>query len=565
MAEMGFAGDAVVLAKAGTNYEYLVGETTHFRTSFKIVDVLRGRLSVGEEFELQSLRIKSGDIERIIDGDIQFEAGKTYLLFLVESDYEPYWQPMMLSYGIHVEEQLNGNAYLVPSEGTLEMNVLQTVDGLTPEPPTVYPATNLVNHLKSVFNNVENWNYKAVASEIPPNTFFPELDVAPSHCAFLTISGQGFRWQGFPDQVVNVWSEDNGDPDFSPASVHSSIPTILNTLQTNYTGINLNYSGTRDFTPNCVNGDAVDGNFTSFMNGLGRRNMLIQYNDPCNQITNLSNCAGTLAIGGSYVSGTHTYDGQTWRSQLWGYVVMNNGVRACFSTATYEIILTHELTHALGVGHIASNNGAANMNPSCCSGITDLDRACLNFSYPPSDVCVTPLAVNQDPIPANTYQSSGELTSTGRVAGGTSVTFQAANSITLGTNFIAEATSDFVATIQDCDNFQSESFAESSSYHFQNGSDFLPQDVKDLGLNIIPNPVNQEAKIVFNLYEISEVEAALLDVNGQLIRYIQPASSFNEGYNELFLNTANLNAGMYYVVMQSNNLVETKKMVVIHR
>lgn len=565
IAAMGTNGDAVILAKAEENFEVANGKTIRFRTRFSVLNNLKGPLSIGDFFALQSLRKKQGDIETIIAGDVEFEIGKTYLLFLVKKEYAPFWQPMMLSYGIHVEEELNNETYLVPSKGTLEMHTAKRPDGILPDPPTVFNAKALIQHLSDVFNKSTSWNLKAASSNLAPASFYP-LDAAPSHCTYLTLqNGNRFRWTDFPDQAVTLYSEDDGDNDFSPASaVHGLIPDVVSNLETNYPGIDLNYQNTIDFTiSDCTTG-ANGNDFQSFIGALGRRNTLIQYNDPCDEITNLSSCNGTLAIGGSYVSGTHTFDGQIWATQLWGFVIFNESVRTCNTEDEYKSIMIHELTHSLGIGHISSSNGAANMNPFCCSDITDLDKDCLNYTYPSMDNCnASPFSVNNNPIAADTYASDGILTSSGRIASGTNVDFEAETSITLQTNFVAEAGSTFSARIAACASLQSEE--EPVTYRLSDGpiATIISPIATKSSFKIQPNPFNFNTHIAINLMEEETVSMAVYDLNGQLIKWAMQDELLGKGVHDINLDGGDFSDGMYYIVMQIGQEIQTQKMVVV--
>ncbi|NBC15871.1 MAG: T9SS type A sorting domain-containing protein [Bacteroidetes bacterium] len=44
-------------------------------------------------------------------------------------------------------------------------------------------------------------------------------------------------------------------------------------------------------------------------------------------------------------------------------------------------MMTHELGHVLGFGHIPAEDGQANMNPNCCIEITTIDENCALFAY----------------------------------------------------------------------------------------------------------------------------------------------------------------------------------------
>ncbi len=79
-------------------------------------------------------------------------------------------------------------------------------------------------------------------------------------------------------------------------------------------------------------------------------------------------------------------DGLTWYNGQKSYVVVNNQLGVC-TNIDYTIVLIHELTHGLGIGHIAGNN-TANMNPNCCKAIQQLDIDCLDYTYPPAPLPV---------------------------------------------------------------------------------------------------------------------------------------------------------------------------------
>ena len=39
---------------------------------------------------------------------------------------------------------------------------------------------------------------------------------------------------------------------------------------------------------------------------------IVVFNDPCDDIPDLTGCSGTLAFGGPWFGGTHSFDGQDW-------------------------------------------------------------------------------------------------------------------------------------------------------------------------------------------------------------------------------------------------------------
>jgi len=89
-----------------------------------------------------------------------------------------------------------------------------------------------------------------------------------------------------------------------------------------------------------------------------------------------------LAVGGLFGLGSHEYKGEDWFTGAYGYVVINNGVGQCYcDPQDYQDLIVHELSHSLGLGHIGSSSGMANMNPFCCNSIQTLDLQCMDFSY----------------------------------------------------------------------------------------------------------------------------------------------------------------------------------------
>lgn len=82
----------------------------------------------------------------------------------------------------------------------------------------------------------------------------------------------------------------------------------------------------------------------------------IQFDDPVGEIPSLVSCTGVLAIGGFCTStGTSTVGGVTFERIDEGDVTMNAGVGACFGAAGLAEVLTHELGHAIGLGHSSEN------------------------------------------------------------------------------------------------------------------------------------------------------------------------------------------------------------------
>ena len=392
MGEMSLAAHAVVVAKVVETFETRSGEVTNFRYHLQVTESIKGVLQPGSQFFVQRWSRDGTDWKLRITGDVELETGRSYLL-CVEPN-EDYWRPILMGYAIFTELNHKGEVYLVPTISSFDIQTFVLPDGSVAEPLRAYEKTSFVKMLKEVCQSQSGWEQAKVKS-VNPDIFSREIESrsAPGHCNFLgaDVGIAGGRWQNFPAAPLPVWMDNDGDVGCSPAS-NANVRTgdAIADIAGTYSGTNIVNNGTLAFTPNCSGGSAVGGNFISFLNSLGgSRNILVQYNDPCNEITNLTGCSGTLAFGGTYFFGsTHAYDGQTWRNVGYGFVVVNNGVGACYCNSgsptgvNYKILITHELTHALSLDHIAGS-GTANMNPNCCMNIQGLDMQCVNYLYAP--------------------------------------------------------------------------------------------------------------------------------------------------------------------------------------
>ena len=122
----------------------------------------------------------------------------------------------------------------------------------------------------------------------------------------------------------------------------------------------------------------------------------IQYNDPCNEITNLSGCTGTLALGGfssSTQSGGTPYcpamGSPSFQKIMYSKITINNGVGACLSQCDYTEMVAHETGHTLGAGHTSVPGSL--MLPSLahgfCGTLRSDDIAFAQCAYPQTDCC----------------------------------------------------------------------------------------------------------------------------------------------------------------------------------
>jgi hypothetical protein len=86
-------------------------------------------------------------------------------------------------------------------------------------------------------------------------------------------------------------------------------------------------------------------------------------------------------------------------------------------------------------------------------------------------------------------------------------------------------------------------------------------DADQFGLNIFPNPANDEVNVSYSLTNDASVVVTVTDLAGKVV-YTSAAANNVAGAHAMKINTTNFNSGVYMVNFSANNEVSTQKMVV---
>jgi hypothetical protein len=126
----------------------------------------------------------------------------------------------------------------------------------------------------------------------------------------------------------------------------------------------------------------------------------IQFNDPCGQMNDLNRCAGALALGGFFSSGTGggtfcpAKGSPAFGRIAKGFVLINNGVGSCLNSCNYEDMVAHEVGHSIGAGHsfVPGALMGPTLVPGRCGVLQPDDVAFAQCVYPgAAGSCTGPL------------------------------------------------------------------------------------------------------------------------------------------------------------------------------
>jgi hypothetical protein len=389
LGELARISKAVVFAEAVGARTEARGEIPHTIVEFRTLRQLKGTL--GSTFELEQAGGFVGELGFVVTGAPKFETGGRYLLFLEEAGAGR-WKPRMLSYGLLVER----GDRLVPLPEAASLGVIQR-PGV--EPVGEYRPDALLSHLATVSQGGSPWVAEAVAAD-SASAFAKEegdsirfvgeeLHQKPAVCSLLKAAdGKPIRWFGFEagTSSVQVWHTTPGQAGISDGGVAAVQNGAAAWRNHPNSAINLTYGGSRAASVNCADGDAREGT-----------NDVI-FNDPCNQISDLTVCSGPLPPGwsstccgevahfGTFVNNSEvkTHDGEAWRPILGHSTVVNDGAQ-CLGETDFQEMMTHFAGHALGFDHHDDSNatmyGQLGVHAPRGAALSSTDLQCAQYVY----------------------------------------------------------------------------------------------------------------------------------------------------------------------------------------
>ena len=400
LGELARTSDAVVLAVAGTSETVQRGSLLFTMTSFRVRQPVAGPLEARERFSVEAPGGELDGVGWLVPGSPRFEPGRVYLLFLSQKPTGE-WLPRMLAYGIlRRVTGRDGSSLLAPLPEETGIQPFLRPDGILPEPVETYREAVLLPHLRAVATGRDVWDSRRVLARSDQVPVEAQAQTIPAGCALETGGGYNLRWQVFDTGgSATMYADQNGDSSISGGGFSEIQGALSDWNAIPSTSLSLVYGGTMSYTMTCTGGQ----DYPAY--GVN----IVMFNDPCNDITDLSGCSGTLGYGGPWYSATHTFDGTTWSTISGWFVVLNNGVGACPSI-NYKLMVEHELGHGLGFDHVSDSS--ALMYYQCCHNVNALDTDCAQHVYPHAGPTPTPTAT-RTPTPTPTPPTSPPAAPTG--------------------------------------------------------------------------------------------------------------------------------------------------------
>ncbi|HAK95019.1 MAG TPA: hypothetical protein DCM87_08460 [Planctomycetes bacterium] len=370
LADLAAESDVVCMAVAGAAAPRQRGAFIFTETEFVAGETLAGNVRRGDRFAVRTPGGEIGGRGWHVAGSPRFLEGGAYFLCLRRAP-DGAWLPAMLSYGL-LEEMAGPDRrpVLAPCAEAAGAEPLPRLDGVLPEKIGVYRRDAFLRHLGAVLAGREAWQ--------PGDVQIGEASTAdskssadketPEACEYFTIAGRKLRWNTFDGGgIATIHASAGGDDSVAGGGFAELVKGLDLWHGIPGTSLNLEFGGGRISQIKCTTDQDVEAG-------------LVVFNDPCDDIADLSDCTGILAYGGPFTTGTHRFDGEYWVTIVTWAVVVNNG-SGCIGSTNYARLLAHELGHGLGYGHFDDRN--ALMYMYCCNAPNATDALCAQYTYPP--------------------------------------------------------------------------------------------------------------------------------------------------------------------------------------
>ncbi|MEM9887903.1 MAG: Ig-like domain-containing protein [Bacteroidota bacterium] len=180
-------------------------------------------------------------------------------------------------------------------------------------------------------------------------------------------------------------------------------------------------------------------------------------------------------------------------------------------------------------------------------GATDIDFITINVNES-SGNCEDDVVIMGDA--SGTYTASNSIETSGTVNVYNSATFQAGNVVRLKPGFWARAGATFLAEITFSESCAGENVEQRS----------LPMPT---AMQLHPNPTRGFTNVSFSLAQPNTAQIGLYNANGVFLKNVLTFSELQAGEHQIAINTYDLQAGLYYVILRTTEGIDSQKLVVV--
>ena len=208
-----------------------------------------------------------------------------------------------------------------------------------------------------------------------------------------------------------------------------------------------------------------------------------------------------------------------------------------------------------------------------------IDKTTLSKSYSPSQAGYTftknwtinsSSSILENPCPddldltmsiaavTETHKAANTITASNIIESSANVQYQAGKAITLQPGFHVKNGADFLASIIEC----TTSVAPSPAPTVLNRSPYAT-DQETLSVEIMPHPIRQQGVIKYTLPTQQMLSMNLYNLNGQLVKQVLPPQEIPSGIHQLQWESDQLPAGTYFLQIQGEQDIQSKKILLI--
>ena len=327
------ASRAIVVATAGGSFcRYAPGGWIETVTEMRVDEAIKGPVRGGDTIHVTELGGIVGDLMYVVPGSPQYADGERALLFLETNDRGEWVAKNMV-----VGKFAFANGLLVRESSELTGWDADTGEEHREPLRDEHKFLRFVRDVAAGRAAIDDYVVHTVRAE----ALQPVPQAAPPATYCMTINGLPARWNQFPTPVS---FRSNGAQPGAPGGGLTAVQRAF-VAWNSAPGANIHYQyvGTTTAQQGFFSQDGVNS---------------IQFNDPGGEIPGSFQIANgaTLAVGGFWAGGNHTFAGATFFTIVEADLVIQDGIdtgggRAGLTGAGFDHVVTHELGHTLGIRH----------------------------------------------------------------------------------------------------------------------------------------------------------------------------------------------------------------------